>query len=281
MAFLRADDKGAGVISSAKVARALNELGLLKDLQPSQVSSRKHCYGMSWRRMPRKEMLCDRSFIRLDSGYRNVTHCSVRHLSAILLIWVQVARALAKEAKLSLQNTSGLLTFSEFLACYERLERWLEQQARTGRILAHSAQPAVPSGWRESNTLRKAFANFCRFGMPRPHRLGVRQPSLAMSSQQWAKLCCDSGLLEPEGPLPLFAADIIFATCKPQNQRRLVFDTFLKALGCVAAEIGWCFADVAAAMGAGICSAATESHMLRPITSFEREVSTLDHSRSL
>jgi hypothetical protein len=167
-----------------------------------------------------------------------------------------------------------MLTFSEFLACYERLERWLEQQARTGRILANSAQPAVPPGWSESITLRKAFANFCRFGMPRPHRLGVQQPPLAMSSQQWAKLCCDSGLLEPEGPLPLFAVDIIFATCKPQNQRRLVFDTFLKALACVAAEISWPFADVAATMGASKDRADQNSHTLRSITSFEREVST-------
>lgn len=184
---------------------------------------------------------------------------------------MQVARALAKEAKLSLRNTSGMLTFSEFLACYERLERWLEQQARAGRILAQSAPPPVPVGWAGNATLRKAFASFCRFGMPRPHRLGAAQPPLAMSSQQWAKLCCDSGLLEPEGPLPLFAVDVIFATCKPQRQRRLVFDTFLQALACVAAEIGFSFREVAAAMGCGGAPDGAGA-ALRSITSYEREV---------
>jgi hypothetical protein len=56
MAFLRADDKGAGVISSAKVARALNELGLLKNLQPSQVHLNWHCHAMSWSRMLQNAM---------------------------------------------------------------------------------------------------------------------------------------------------------------------------------------------------------------------------------
>jgi p25-alpha len=160
-----------------------------------------------------------------------------------------VAAALAKEAKLSLRNTSGLLTFSEFLACYEHLERWLAHEAREGRILAHSSLPRVPPGWAGNATLRKAFAAFCRFGVDRCQRAAPGAAALVMTSQQWAKLCCDSGLLEPEGPLPMFAVDVIFAMCKPPKQRRLTYGAFLQALACVARETGTTFAEVAAKMG--------------------------------
>ena len=160
---------------------------------------------------------------------------------------LQVATALAKEAKLSLRNMSGKLTFSEFLACYERLERWLAARAREGRILAQSSLPPVPAEWHDNATLRKAYTSFCRFGLSREQRTGAAP--LSMTSQQWAKLCCDAGLLEPEGVLPSFAVDIIFATCKPAGQRRLAFEPFLQALSCVAKETGLPVSDIAAKMG--------------------------------
>ena len=169
--------------------------------------------------------------------------------------------ALKQEAKLSLRNTTGMLTFSEFLACYERLERWLDQQLREGRILAHSTLPAVPQGWASNKTLNKAFTAFCRFGVPRAQRTASAAAALTMTSQQWAKLCCDSALLEPEGPLPMFAVDVIFATCKPPKQRRLTYGAFLQALACVARETGMSHAQVAAKMGcSGGTSAANDLH---------------------
>lgn len=276
MAFLRADEEGAGRISSAKVARALNELGLLSDLIPGQVplflaccialveSSRSRALSSLPRPLTAIQALCFVSF-----GWNSTTHVA---LACTQFAGMQVARALAREAKLSLRNSSGMLTFSEFLSCYERLERWLEQQAREGRILAHSTLPTVPPGWHDNKTLRKAFVSFCRFGMSRPHRVGQPQPPLVMSSQQWAKLCCDSGLLEPEGPMPLFAVDVIFAMCKPQKQRRLVYRTFLQALACVGREVGMTFAEVAAKMGCSTESPAPLSRALRSVLSNAAEV---------
>jgi hypothetical protein len=274
MAFLRADEEGAGLISSAKVARALNELGLLSDLLPGQVLLFLACC-IAAGGIPSIECcvlfasaLCsDASVVFVLFGSNSVHTPTCTQFDGI-----QVATALAREAKLSLRNSSGMLTFSEFLACYERLERWLEQQAREGRILAQSTLPTVPPGWHDNKTLRKAFVSFCRFGVPRSHRVGQPPPPLVMSSQQWAKLCCDSGLLEPEGPLPLFAVDVIFAMCKPQKQRRLVYKTFLQALACVGREVGMTFAEVAAKMGCSTEPLASLSRALRSVPSIVAEV---------
>ncbi|KAK9820579.1 hypothetical protein WJX72_011882 [[Myrmecia] bisecta] len=164
----------------------------------------------------------------------------------------QAGRVLQAEFKQADLDKDGLITFQEFTSYFKKLALFQQQEARAGRLAAGRLKE-VPSGWEQNSTLKKCFRNFCQFGKSHAIGVGGTQQALGvlrMNNWQYAHLCKDAGLVEPEGNLSATTIDVIFANCKPTGERHLAYRSWLDSLAMLAEEAGLTFETVAGKLGA-------------------------------